>query len=263
MPGIGKVWKFVVLWAHVSVSVCALLRRLAALPRLIARRGHFARQPPTRSTTDLLSLPRGPRFRGANFRTDFQSLSPVGHQLRDNRQAPPQLQRPPGILYLLTAGVVTFDCVMTQAGEVQRSRVCFRCVKCQLGGCPLDERLGIDGRYRPAARRQICLGCRQFLLRSCRVGEIGVRRNRDQERSGSGTISWGRQFRVSANLSPPQNGARPPRATIRPLHPLPCILAIVAWRSGASTVYSLQALVSLKRDRVNAVGSKRVTFSRK
>lgn len=47
--------------------------------------------------------------------------------------------------------------VVTHAGEVRVSRVYFRCVKCGLGEYPLDERLGIDGRYSPAARRLICL----------------------------------------------------------------------------------------------------------
>lgn len=46
---------------------------------------------------------------------------------------------------------------MTHAGEVRVSRVYFRCVKCALGGCPLDERLGVDGRYSPTARRLMCL----------------------------------------------------------------------------------------------------------
>ena len=46
---------------------------------------------------------------------------------------------------------------MTHAGEVQLSRVYFRCVSCELGGCPLDERLGVDGRYSPTARRLMCL----------------------------------------------------------------------------------------------------------
>ena len=47
--------------------------------------------------------------------------------------------------------------VVTQAGEVRLSRVYRRCVKCQLGGYALDERLGIEGRYSPHARRLISL----------------------------------------------------------------------------------------------------------
>lgn len=46
---------------------------------------------------------------------------------------------------------------MTQAGEVRVSRVYRSCVKCQAGGYTLDERLGIDGRYSPQARRLISL----------------------------------------------------------------------------------------------------------
>ena len=47
--------------------------------------------------------------------------------------------------------------VVTHAGEIAVSRVYFRCVKCGIGGYPLDDRLGIDGRYSPTARRLICL----------------------------------------------------------------------------------------------------------
>ena len=46
---------------------------------------------------------------------------------------------------------------MTQAGEVSVSRIYLRCVKCGRGGSPVDERLGIDGRYSQQAQRLICL----------------------------------------------------------------------------------------------------------
>ena len=47
--------------------------------------------------------------------------------------------------------------VTTAAGEVRLSRVYFDCPKCLGGGCPLDERLGVEGRYRREAQRLICL----------------------------------------------------------------------------------------------------------
>ena len=47
--------------------------------------------------------------------------------------------------------------VMTQAGEIGVSRVYRCCVKWQNGGYALDERLGIQGRYSPQARRLISL----------------------------------------------------------------------------------------------------------
>ena len=37
------------------------------------------------------------------------------------------------------------------------SRVYFECPKCLNGGCPLDERLGVEGRYSKQAQRLICL----------------------------------------------------------------------------------------------------------
>lgn len=46
---------------------------------------------------------------------------------------------------------------MTQAGEITVSRIYLRCVKCQSGGYPVDERLGIEGRYSKPAQRLICL----------------------------------------------------------------------------------------------------------
>ncbi|MBX3440183.1 MAG: ISKra4 family transposase [Planctomycetaceae bacterium] len=45
----------------------------------------------------------------------------------------------------------------TQTGDLSLTRVYFRCVKCQLGGYPVDERLGLCGRYSPHAQRLICL----------------------------------------------------------------------------------------------------------
>jgi hypothetical protein len=46
---------------------------------------------------------------------------------------------------------------MTQAGEVQVSRVYRCCVKCKNGGYALDNRLGIQGRYSPHAQRLVSL----------------------------------------------------------------------------------------------------------
>jgi hypothetical protein len=47
--------------------------------------------------------------------------------------------------------------VTTAAGEVRLSRVYFECPQCLGGGCPLDERLGVEGRYSREAQRLICL----------------------------------------------------------------------------------------------------------
>lgn len=47
--------------------------------------------------------------------------------------------------------------VTTQAGDIDLSRVYFRCVKCQCGGYIVDERLGLCGRYSRNAQRLICL----------------------------------------------------------------------------------------------------------
>ena len=46
---------------------------------------------------------------------------------------------------------------MTQSGEITVSRIYLRCVKCGGGGYPVDERLGIEGRYSKQAQRLICL----------------------------------------------------------------------------------------------------------
>jgi hypothetical protein len=64
--------------------------------------------------------------------------------------------------------------VMTQAGEVHVSRVYRRCVKCQVGGYALDERLGLDGRYSPQARRLISLAAASWSydLSSTRLQEL-------------------------------------------------------------------------------------------
>lgn len=47
--------------------------------------------------------------------------------------------------------------MVTQAGEISVSRIYLRCVKCGGGGYPVDERLGIEGRYSKQAQRLICL----------------------------------------------------------------------------------------------------------
>ena len=47
--------------------------------------------------------------------------------------------------------------LVTQAGEISVSRIYLRCVKCGDGGYPVDERLGIDGRYSKQAQRLVCL----------------------------------------------------------------------------------------------------------
>jgi len=46
---------------------------------------------------------------------------------------------------------------VTQAGEITVSRIYLKCVKCGAGGYPVDERLGIEGRYSKQAQRLICL----------------------------------------------------------------------------------------------------------
>ncbi len=46
---------------------------------------------------------------------------------------------------------------MTSAGTLKLVRVYFLCPSCSVGGFPLDERLGVLGRYSPQARRLICL----------------------------------------------------------------------------------------------------------
>lgn len=46
---------------------------------------------------------------------------------------------------------------MTVAGEVRLSRVYWECSKCLGGGCLLDERLGIEGRYSQGVERLMCL----------------------------------------------------------------------------------------------------------
>ncbi len=46
---------------------------------------------------------------------------------------------------------------MTSAGTLKLARVYFLCSSCTVGGFPLDERLGMSGRYSPQAQRLICL----------------------------------------------------------------------------------------------------------
>ena len=47
--------------------------------------------------------------------------------------------------------------LVTQASEITVSRIYLKCVKCGGGGYPVDERLGIEGRYSRQAQRLICL----------------------------------------------------------------------------------------------------------
>jgi hypothetical protein len=47
--------------------------------------------------------------------------------------------------------------LVTQSGEISVSRIYLRCVKCGDGGYPVDERLGIEGRYSQQAQRLMCL----------------------------------------------------------------------------------------------------------
>lgn len=63
---------------------------------------------------------------------------------------------------------------MTQAGEIEVSRVYLRCVKCEQGGYPVDERLGLCGRYSPHAQRLICLaaGSWSYDIASERLDEL-------------------------------------------------------------------------------------------
>lgn len=53
-------------------------------------------------------------------------------------------------------------------------RVYFRCARCTQGGYALDERLGIQGKYSPAARRLICLagGSWSYDVAAERLGEM-------------------------------------------------------------------------------------------
>lgn len=64
--------------------------------------------------------------------------------------------------------------MMTQAGEIEVSRVYLRCVKCAQGGYPVDERLGLEGRYSPNAQRLICLaaGSWSYDLASERLDDL-------------------------------------------------------------------------------------------
>lgn len=63
---------------------------------------------------------------------------------------------------------------MTAAGAVRVRRIYFRCSQCTRGGYALDERLGIEGRYSPDARRLICLagGSWSYDLAAERLGEM-------------------------------------------------------------------------------------------
>jgi len=46
---------------------------------------------------------------------------------------------------------------MTVAGEIKLVRIYMECLPCQQSGYPLDDRLGINGRYSHQAERLICL----------------------------------------------------------------------------------------------------------
>jgi hypothetical protein len=63
---------------------------------------------------------------------------------------------------------------MTAAGLVRVRRIYFRCSRCTRGGYALDERLGIEGRYSPDARRLICLagGSWSYDVAAERLGEM-------------------------------------------------------------------------------------------
>ncbi len=63
---------------------------------------------------------------------------------------------------------------MTAAGTVKLRRVYFRCPRCTQGGYALDERLGIQGKYSPDARRLICLaaGSWSYDVAAERLGEM-------------------------------------------------------------------------------------------
>lgn len=66
----------------------------------------------------------------------------------------------------------------TQAGDISFTRVYFRCVRCQTGGYPADERLGLEGRYSRNAQRLICLaaGSWSYDLAAERLYELcGIR----------------------------------------------------------------------------------------
>src|ERR1019366_576684 len=64
--------------------------------------------------------------------------------------------------------------VMTAAGLVRMRRIYFRCSRCTRGGYALDERLGIDGRYSPDARRLIGVagGSWSYDVAAERLGEM-------------------------------------------------------------------------------------------
>ena len=47
--------------------------------------------------------------------------------------------------------------VLTHAGEITVVRVDWHCSKCQVGSYPVDDRIGIEGRYSPQAQRLMCL----------------------------------------------------------------------------------------------------------
>lgn len=89
---------------------------------------------------------------------------------------------------------------MSQAGEVRVSRVYRGCVKCQGGGYALDERLGIDGRYSPQARRLISLAAASWsydlssehLLEFCGLSVSDTTIREVAQATGAKMLEWQR-----------------------------------------------------------------------
>ena len=102
---------------------------------------------------------------------------------------------------------------MTTAGELELSRIYFRCVKCGDGGYAADERLGIGGRYSYGVQRLACLAAASWsydissdrLAEFCgiRIGDTTIREIAD--RHGTAMNAWqhtdpqaAREFRAAA-----------------------------------------------------------------
>jgi hypothetical protein len=87
---------------------------------------------------------------------------------------------------------------MTAAGELKLSRVYFECPACLKSGYPLDERLGVEGRYSREAERLICLAAASWSyeissdrleeLCGLTVGETTVREI--AQRHGAAAGAW-------------------------------------------------------------------------
>ena len=98
----------------------------------------------------------------------------------------------------------------TAAGEVKLSRIYFECPACLESGYPLDDRLGVDGRYSHEAQRLICLAAAswsydissQRLEELCglQVGETTIREL--SQRHGAAANEWMR------SAPQPQRGFR-------------------------------------------------------